>query len=615
MPSVSRLFGLLRPWRGRIAVSAGMALVLALLAGASVGFLKPAIEVVFDRAAMARTLEAVRSHAPFLSGLADRVESAAATDPLGALGILLGVVLALSVVRGLLRWGYETLVGCTAQEAAAALVQRMFRALIRQDVGHIQRTGAAAFLSRFTADADAVAKGLETLAGSIVIEPLCFLAYAGAAFLMSWKLALLAMVATPLLAFVVRRVGLAVRKATRRVLDRRQLLTSRAEESLRGIRVVQAYGGEGAEESRLGTVNARVLAEFRRLVRLEAATGPALEVLALLGVAAALLAGGSLAVRGEVSPGDLFGIGAALAGMYAPLRKVGGALNRVQGARAAAARIFEVLDRPPAVADAASARSLPPGPGNLEIRGVAVRYPGGVTALDGVTVSVPAGTRLAVLGPSGSGKSTLLNLLPRFLDPSEGSVRIDGADLREVRLADLRAALALVPQEVFLHEGTIRENVLYGRPGATEEEVRAACREAHLEEVLERLPGGLDAPVGPAGALLSGGERQRVAIARAFLRNPRVLLLDEPTQNLDARGEALVQDALDRLARGRTTLVVTHRPAAAARADRVLLLDRGRAAALGTHEELLASSDLYRTLCRGAAGEPAAAAAGTMEGA
>jgi ABC-type multidrug transport system fused ATPase/permease subunit len=573
-----------------------MAALLVLLAGASVGLLKPAVEVLFDPEALRATLAAIRDRAPFLADTADRFGREAAADPLRGLSAILAVVVALTVVRGLLRWAHETLVGVTAQEAAADLLDRMFRSLLRQDVGHVQRTGAASFLSRFTADADAVAKGLETLAGAVVLEPLSFLAYAAVAFLMSWKLALLAVVATPLLALLVRKVSQAVRGATRRVLEKRQGLTTRVEEALRGIRVVQAYGAEEVEGGRFRSVNARIFAEFRRLVRLEAATGPALELVALLGVSMALLAGGALAVKGEVSPGDLFAVGAALAGMYAPLRKIGGAVNRVQAASAGAARILEVVDRPPGVVDGPDARPLPAGPGAVELRGVTVRYPGGVTALEGVTASIRPGTTLAVVGPSGAGKSTLLNLLPRFLDPDLGAVLLDGTDLRGCTLASLRASLALVPQEVFLQEGTIRGNVLYGRPGATEAEVREACRAAHVLEIAERLPGGLDAPVGPGGALLSGGERQRVAVARAMLRDPRVLLLDEPTSSLDPRSEGLVRDALERLCEGRTTILVTHRASAAARADRVLLLDGGRPAALGTHEELLRESPLYRAL-------------------
>jgi ABC-type multidrug transport system fused ATPase/permease subunit len=607
-PSLSRLIALLRPRRGAILLAAGLAALVALLSGASVGILKPAVEALFDRAALAATLDRVREAAPLLAGPAEAVARAAEEDPLRALGILLAAVFVLAVIRGLLRWAHETLVATAAQGATADLLDRTFASLLRQDVGHLQRTGAASYLSRFTADADAVSKGLETLAGSLVFEPLAFAAYAGLAFLLSWKLALLSVVAAPLLAFVVRRVSRAVRESTRRVLEKRQGLTTRVEETLRGIRVVQAYGGEAAEAGRFGAVNARVFAEFRRLARLEAATGPALEVVAIVGIAGALLAGGALAVRGEVTLGDLFAIFAALAGMYAPLRKIGGAVNRVQGALAGAARIFEAADRPPAVGDAPDARALPAGPGAISLRGVSVRYPDGASALEGVSLEVPAGARLAVLGPSGSGKSTLLNLLPRFLDPDRGTVAVDGADLRGLSLASLRSACALVPQEVFLHEGTVRENVLYGRPGATAEEVEAACRAARVAEFAERLPGGLDAPVGPAGALLSGGERQRVAVARALLRDPRIVLLDEPTASLDARNEALVDEALERLARGRTTILVTHRAAAAARADLVLVLDRGRVAGIGTHAALLDSCPLYRALAAGPGSGPEAEA-------
>ncbi len=597
------LLSLLRPHRAALGLAAGLALVVAALAAVSVGMLKPAVEVIFDPPRAEATLALARDRLPWAATVLESLRAAAAEDPVRALALLLAALVGITLVRGVLRWAHESIVGGVAQTASADLSAALFRSLLRQDVDHVQRSGAASFLSRFAADADAVAKGLETLGGSLVLEPLFFAAYATIAFAVSWKLALLAVVATPLLALLVRRVGVAVRRATRRVLERRQALVERVEETLRGVRVVQAYGAADAEAERFGAVNARLLAEFRRLVRLEAATGPALEVIALLGVCGALLAGGAMAARGALSPGDLVALGAALAGMYAPLRKIGGAFNRVQGALVAAGRVFDVLHRAPQVVDAPGARPLPRGPGALSFRGVSVTYPGGVRALRGVDLDVAPGTRVAVVGPSGSGKSTLVNLVPRFLDPSEGTVAVDGADLRGVLLASLRERLALVPQEVFLRDGTIRENVLVGRPSASEAEVLGACRAARVDEMLERLPGGLDAPVGPAGALLSGGERQRVAIARAMLRDPSILLLDEPTSSLDPRSEALVHEALERLCAGRTVLVVAHRLSTVRSADRVVLLEGGAVVAEGRHDDLLDGSELYRTLA--AAGMPA----------
>jgi subfamily B ATP-binding cassette protein MsbA len=597
--TIGRLAGLLRPHRGALVLSSALALIVAVLAAVSVGTLKPAVEAVLDPGRMASSVEALRDAVPVLEPLLRRVQEAAAVDPLRALALLLAFLIALSIVRGLLRWAHETLVGTVAQTAAAGLMERVFRSLVRQDVSTVQGAGAASFLSRFTSDADAVAKGLETLAGSLILEPAFFLAYASAALILSPQLAILAMVATPLLAFLVRRVSGAVRRSTRRVLERRQALVGRVEESLRGIRVVQAYGAEEAEAQRFAALNGRLLAEFRRLVRLEAATGPALELLALIGLSAALLVGGSMALRGEVTAGDLAAVGAALAGMYAPLRKIGGAANRVQAALAGATRIFEVADRPPAVADASDAIDRPPGPGALSFRGVSVTFLGGVRALDGLDLDIAAGTRVALVGPSGAGKSTLVNLVPRFLDPTEGTVLIDGKDLRSITLSSLRRDIALVPQEVFLREGTIGENVLDGRPGASKEDLLAACRAARVDEMLERLPGGLDAPVGPAGALLSGGERQRVAVARALIRDPKIILLDEPTSNLDARSAALVHEALERLCRGRTVILVAHRLASVTDADLIVVLDGGRIVAKGTHAELLADSGLYRDLSGG----------------
>jgi len=349
--------------------------------------------------------------------------------------------------------------------------------------------------------------------------------------------------------------------------------------------------------------NEALLERNRRLVRVEAMTSPAMEVLVVLGVGAALLVGGSMAIRKALSPGELMTFYVAIVALYEPIRKLGSAFPRIQAGIAGAGRIFEYLDREPEVRDAPGATPLPPLEHSILLESVTVTYGGARSALEDVTLEIRAGEEIAIVGPSGAGKSTIAGLLPRLFDPDAGAVLFDGRDVRTATLDSVRARIALVPQETILMNDTIRANVAFARPDATDAEVLAAARAARVDEFADRFPDGLDTIVGERGAALSGGQRQRIAIARALLVDPLVLVLDEATSHVDEESARLIREALEEGRGGRTTVVVTHRLDRLADADRIAVLSEGRLTAVGTREELIEASPELRELLAPSGGE------------
>ncbi|MGH6884024.1 MAG: ABC transporter ATP-binding protein, partial [Hypericibacter sp.] len=453
-------------------------------------------------------------------------------------------------------------------------------------------------IARVINDCAQLRDALSTLLTNVGKDALTLVGLVALMFYQDWLLALIAFVAFPLAVLPIARVGRRVRRLARGTQQQTGGLATLLDEVFHGARQVKAYGMERTEIARADEAVDRLFQLQLKSGRSRSALQPVMEVLGGLAIVAVMLYGGHQVIAGLRTPGTFFSFITALLLAYEPLKRLANLNAAMQAGLAAADRIFAMIDLEPAIVDRPGARPLNLQGGAIRLEQVGFAYEGAAErpALAGVDIDVPAGATIALVGPSGAGKSTVFNLIPRFFDPQSGRVTLDGQDVRELTLASLRRSIALVSQDVLLFDDSIRANILYGRPEASEAEVIEAARAAQAWEFIETLPQGLDMMVGPRGAKLSGGQRQRIAIARAMLRNAPILLLDEATSNLDPESERAVQTALARLMRGRTTLVIAHRLATVAAADRIYVLDQGRVVETGPHPELLALGGTYARL-------------------
>jgi ATP-binding cassette subfamily B protein len=411
------------------------------------------------------------------------------------------------------------------------------------------------------------------------------------------ELAVLALTPTPFIFWIAWQYGKKNRPASQEVQQRIAELTAEVDESIGGIRLVKAFAREERQLARIRRAASRVFDQSMVSTRLRAFYSPFIGFLPQIGIAIVLLAGGHQAIDGQITVGEFVAFIGYVTRLTGPVRMLGMALGMAQRAVASGARVFEILDREPGMTSPPDAQPLPAGAGHVELRGVSFAYgEDGPTVLDGIDLDVPGGRTIAIVGGTGSGKTTLVMLLPRLYDPSEGSVLIDGADLREVDVASLRGDVGLVSDEPFLFSDTVRGNIAYARPDATQEEIEDAARRADIHEFVEGLPDGYDTLIGERGLTVSGGQRQRLAIARAIVSDPRILILDDATSSVDASTEAQIKAALRELMRDRTTFIIGHRLSTIALADEIVVLEDGRVAARGTHDELLDQSELYREI-------------------
>jgi ATP-binding cassette subfamily B protein len=474
------------------------------------------------------------------------------------------------------------------------LRNRLYEHLQSLELGFFARQQTGQLMSRSTVDLASVRFFLGYGLVFIAQSALTIMLASAAMFLLQPGLAALALIPVPFVVLIAFRYGRISRPALTEVQQRIAELTADVEENVSGVRVVKAFAAEERQLDRFRGSVGRVFEQSMVATRLRAFYNPFIGFLPNLGLAVVLLIGGRQVINGSLTLGDFTAFYAYLLMLIAPMRQLGIALGMAQRATASGTRIFELLDREPDLVAPAGAPPLPPGDGRVELTAVSFEYEGAARpALHGVDLTVEAGTTVALVGATGSGKTTLVQLLGRLYDVTAGSVRIDGADVREIDLRSLRDAIAVVDDDPFLFSASVHENIAYARPDATREEVELAAERAQAAGFIEELPAGYDTRVGERGLTLSGGQRQRIAIARALLADPRILVLDDATSSVDASTEQAIKEALREVMAGRTTFVIAHRLSTIALADEIVVLEGGRIAARGTHGQLLERSDLY----------------------
>ena len=506
------------------------------------------------------------------------------------------LVLGVYLIKGVCEFAQGYLMSGVGQRVIRDIRDHLYRHMQSLSLSFYMRHPTGVLMSRVTNDVGLMQGAVTEAVTGLIKDVFSALFLVGVIVYRDWRLALVALVAFPLAFWPIARFSRKLRKTSVRTQEVTGGLTSHLQETISGAKLVKAFGAEEYEVDRFATRNANLFRLSMKVVKVQAMTSPLSEMFAGVGAAAVIFYGGYSVVNGQSTPGNFFSFMTALFMLYEPVKSLSRINNVIQQGIAAAGRVFDVLDTLPDVREKKDAPDLAGVGHGIEFDHVDFRYSeDGEYILKDVHFRVPIGTLVAIVGSSGAGKTTLVDLIPRFYDPQNGAIRIDGTDIRSVSLSSLRSRIGIVSQHTILFNDTVRNNIAYGMPGASMEKIEEAAHRANAHGFISRLPEGYQTIVGEQGLKLSGGERQRVAIARALLKDAPILILDEATSALDSESESVVQEALEHLMRGRTTFVIAHRLSTVRNADTILVVEEGRIVESGGHEDLLSRETRYRS--------------------
>ncbi len=505
-------------------------------------------------------------------------------------------IVAIAVVKGWAAYGQNVVIRYIGQRIITDMQLKLYAHLLNADLSYLHAQTSGRLISRLSNDIGIMRQSVSTVFTGLAREALTFIFLIGLMFYQSVELALIAFVVFPLGVYPILRLGKRMRKVSTNTQSKLADFTSQLDETFQGIRVIRSYGREEYEIGRASNVVEHIFRLYMKAARTESASSPIMELLTGAAIAAIIWHGGSQVIAGTTTPGAFFSFISAMLMAYRPMKNLSSMNTQLQEGLAAAKRFFTLIDTAPSITEKPNAKTLQVTSGTIHYHNVNFAYNAEKQALKNLSLTVPGGKTVALVGPSGGGKSTIINLLLRFYDINSGRITIDDMDIRDVSFASLRESMALVSQDITLFDDTVRANIAYGRPNATEDEIIEAAYNAAAHDFIMELPQGYDTIIGQHGLKLSGGQRQRLAIARAMLRNAPILLLDEATSALDPISEQQIQAALERLMKGRTTLVIAHRLSTIMNADIIYVLRQGSIVESGTHTELIAVQGEYNKL-------------------